>query len=160
MSKGIQKLQEEYKYIRKSGPLINLGGTAGPINKDFLHWKACFIGPKDSPYEGGLFYLEMKFDKNYPDSKPIDVQMRTPTYHPNISCSNGHICDTYMNNWKNTHHIVGIVNAVFDRLAEEHPGNGYQNDNKVKAREFKGKYAYESQEYDWNNCWGKGWKNN
>ena len=85
--------------------------------------------------------------------------MRTPTYHPNIRSSDGHICDTYWNKWENTNDIKGIVNAVFDRLDEEHPGNGYQSDNKVKAREFKGKYAHENQEYDWNNCWGKGWKN-
>ena len=30
MSKGITKLQEEAKYIRKSGILANIGGSAGP----------------------------------------------------------------------------------------------------------------------------------
>ena len=162
MSRGLTKLQEEFKHIRKSGCLAQIGGAAGPINKDPFHWSACFIGPKGSPYEGGLFYIEMKFDNNYPYSHPIDVQMRTPTYHPNISSIDGHICVSYTwpKRWKSTNNIVGIVNAVWDLLAEEHPTNGYQGENRSKAIEFKNRYAYESQEYDWNNSWGKGWSLN
>ena len=159
MSKGLTKLQEELKFIRKSGCFAHIGGSAGPINKDFYHWQACFIGPKGSPYEGGLFFLEMKFDSNYPESPPLDVQMRTPTYHPNISSSSGHVCVSYISSWKKTNNIPGIINAVWDLLAEEHPSNGYQNENRTKASEFKNKYAFEGQSYDWNNSWGKGWSN-
>lgn len=157
MSRGITKLQEEFRQIRKGGILANIGGSAAPINKDYLHWMACFIGPKNSPYTGGLYYIEMKFKNTYPDEGPIDVQMRTPTYHPNIFCDNGHICVSYFSNWKKTNNIAGIVNTVFDLLAEENPGNGYHDHNKDKAREFKNRYAYENQNYDWNNSWGKGW---
>lgn len=157
MSKGIAKLQEEHKQIRKNGSLASIGGAAGPINKDYYHWKACFIGPRNSPYEGGLFYIEMKFNSDYPDSGPIDVQMRTKTYHPNIYSNNGHICDSYWTSWKNTNNIVGIVNTVFDLLSEENPGNGYHGHDKQKAASFKSQYACESQSYDWNNCWDKGW---
>ena len=88
---------------------------------------------------------------------PIDVRMRTPTYHPNIWCSNGHICDSYFSEWKKTNNIVGIVNTVFDLLSEDDPGNGYHSHNKDKASNFRSKYAYESQSFDWNNCWDKGW---
>ena len=157
MSKGIKKLQEERTFIKKSGVLANIGGAAGPINGDFFHWKACFVGPSNTPYAGGLFFIEMKFNENYPDSGPIDVRMRTPTYHPNIWCSNGHICDSYFSEWKKTNNIVGIVNTVFDLLSEDDPGNGYHSHNKDKASNFRSKYAYESQTFDWNNCWDKGW---
>lgn len=157
MSKGITKLQEERKFIKKSGSLANIGGTAGPINGDYYHWKASFVGPNNTPYSGGLFYIEFKFNDQYPDSGPIDVQMRTPTYHPNIWCANGHICDTYFTEWKNTNNIVGIVNTVFDLLSEESPTNGYHDHDKNKAANFKNQYAYENQTFDWNNCWNKGW---
>ena len=165
ISKGLTQLQNEFKHIRKSGCFAVLGGSAGPIRKnnkfDYFHWSGSFIGPKESPYEGGLFIVEMKFDSNYPESPPIDVQMRTPTYHPNIRCSDGHICVSYLwtNKWVKTNNIPGIMNAIFDLLAEEHPTNGYQSENIEKAREYKSKYAYEGQEYDWDNSWGKGWKN-
>lgn len=166
---GVSKLQQEYKYIRKSGILAQIGGSAAPINEinkdnkkeqNFLHWSACFIGPKNTPYMGGLFFIEMRFDENYPNSPPIDVQMRTPTYHPNIDSTNGHICYSYTwkQTWKKTNNIVGIIHGIFDLLSEEKPGNGYQIDNKTKALEFKNKYALEGQNYDWNTSWNKGWK--
>ena len=40
--------------------------------------------------------------------------MRTPIYHPNIFSGNGHICVSYLNDWKNTNDIIGIVNSIFD----------------------------------------------
>ena len=102
MSKGIEKLEEEYKEIKQTNLLCSVAGSAGPIriNKkpDYLHWKACFNGPKNTPYMYGLFIMEIKFDENYPETGP-EVRMRTPTYHPNIDCSNGHICVDYLSHW-------------------------------------------------------------
>jgi ubiquitin-protein ligase len=158
MMTGLSKLQEEYKYIRKSGILATIGGSAGPINKyNYFHWSGCFIGPKNSPYMNGLFYLEMKFPNDYPNKPPYDVQMRTPTYHPNIWNMNGHICVSYLSSWKMDHNIVGIINSVFDLLADENPGNGYHVHDKQKATDYKNIYATESQNIDWNNSWDKGW---
>ena len=154
---GIKKLQEEYKFIRKKGILAQIGGGAAPINKNFLHWRGCVEGPKNSPYSGGLFYFEMKFPENYPNSGPIDVQMRTPIYHPNISNKHGHICVSYLNNWENTNDVVGIVNAIFDLLYESNPDDGYHGIDSKKAEEFKNKYATLYQNIDWNNSWDKGW---
>ena len=158
MKTGISKLEEECKYIRRSGILATIGGSAGPISKNnYFHWCGNFIGPKNSPYMGGLFYIEMKFPSDYPKKGPIDVQMRTPTYHPNIFSLNGHICVSYITNWKKEYNIVGIMNAVFDLLAEENPGNGYHSHDKKKATDFKNIYAVESQNIDWSCSWGKGW---
>ena len=158
-SKGVLNLQAEYKFLRKKDVFSQIGGSAGPIKKDnFLHWTACFIGPINTPYQGGLFYIEMKFDDNYPDSRP-EVRMRTPTYHPNIDCTNGHICVDYISSWKNTNNVAGIVNVVFDLLSNPNPANGYYSTDEKKAANFTSKYAYESQEYDWDKCWDKGWSN-
>ena len=53
--------------------------------------------------------------------------------------------------------IVGIINSVFDLLADENPGNGYHAHDKQKATDYKNIYATESQNIDWNNSWDKGW---
>lgn len=157
MATGIKKLQEEYKFIRKKGILATIGGTAAPIGKDFLHWFGCLNGPKNTPYSGGTYYFEIKFTNEYPNRGPIDVQMRTPIYHPNIDCSNGHICVTYFSNWKNTNDVVGIVNTIFDLLDDPNPKSSYNSTNIKKAEEFKQKYATLEQNFDWNNTWDKGW---
>lgn len=158
MSQGIAKLQEEYKEIKTTDLLLSVAGSAGSIKKDFLHWKACFNGPKNTPYMYGLFIIEMKFSERYPDEGP-EVRMRTPTYHPNIDCNNGHICVEYLSKWQKNYNIIGIINTVHDLLADPNPKSSYCSVNNEKALKMRSKYAVESQSYDWNSCWDKGWKN-
>ena len=156
MKKGLQKLEEEIKFIRRKGPLASIGGSAGPINGDMFHWQALFVGPIGSYYEGGLYYLEMIFSEEYP-SVPPKVRMRTPIYHPNIS-SSGKICVDYLNYWKDENNIVGLLNAVYLLLSltKEPEGGwkGYKDFNLEKTLELKSK-ANLSQKYDWND---KNWE--
>lgn len=81
------------------------------------------LAKKNSRYISGLYFIEFKFNYNYPNEGPIDAQMRTPTYHPNICCNTGHVYVKYFSEWKNTNNIIGIANTLFDLLAEENPGN-------------------------------------
>ena len=57
MYSAVILLQNEYKDIKK-GLLSAIDGSAGPLNKsNFKHWVACFIGPSETPYEGGYSIL-------------------------------------------------------------------------------------------------------
>jgi len=157
-STGILKLQEEYKKIRKKNIFGAIQGTVAPIEDDFLHWSGCFAGPKNTPYSDGTYYFEIKFTHDYPQKGPIDVQMRTKILHPNIDTKNGHICDSYFSNWKNTYTVAGIVNAIFDLLDEPNCNDGYRATlDEKKASELNLKYATIEQEYDWNKSWNQGW---
>ena len=82
------RIQKELYEVRHSDALASIGGCAGPIKKsDLYHWKACFIGPKNSGYDGGLFRLLIDFPNDYPKSKP-EVNFKYPVFHPNIYCKN------------------------------------------------------------------------
>ena len=157
MSTGIKKLQEEYRYIRKNGVLSTIEGTAAPVKKDFLHWFGCIVGPKNTPYAGGTYYFEFKFTNDYPNKGPIDVRMKTPIYHPNITNSNGHICVQYFSSWNRSYDVVGIVNAIFDLLDNPNPGNAYNSTDAGKAQDFNRRFATQDQSFDWSNSWDKGW---
>ena len=159
MSTGVKKLQEEYIFIRKNNVLSGAGGTASPFKKDFLHWYGCIVGPKNTPYENGIYYFEMKFTSDYPNKGPIDVRMKTPIYHENINSSNGHICDSYFSSWQNTNDVAGIVHAIFELLNNPNPGSSYNSTNKQKAQELNQKFAMRvDQTYDWSKSWDQGWK--
>jgi ubiquitin-protein ligase len=150
---GISKLQSEHKFIKRSGILATHGGTAAPIKKNYLHWFGNIEGPKNSPYEKGTFYFEMKFKNTYPEPGCIeDVQMRTPIVHPNISCSNGHICVSYISGWTNKNTIAGIVNSIFELLK-----NPSTTVDTSKAKNYTSLYASTIQNINWDSSWNKGW---
>ncbi len=41
--------------------------SAGPVDKEnMLYWQAMVFGTEDSPYQGGVFYIDIVFPPEYP----------------------------------------------------------------------------------------------
>ena len=72
--------------------------SAGPIGEDIFNWQATIMGPSDSPYQGGVFFLTIKFPPDYP-FKPPKVQFNTKIYHPNINANGGICLDILKEQW-------------------------------------------------------------
>lgn len=152
-SKGVDRIEKEFKEIKKKKGLNQIGGSAGIINKDYKHWRACFIGPQGTPYENGLYFIEFKLKDDYPSSRPL-ARFRTKIWHPNVALDSGAICLDYIKgNWSPNNTLREAILSIFYLLTSPNfnsPLNpDAKNDYEKTAREYNGKYAFQWQEYNW-----------
>ena len=126
-------LKEQY-YEILNDPILSLGVTVGLVNEgDLFHWNISLLGPQDTPYGGGLFFLTADFPEDFPNSKP-EVRFTNKMYHLNVSPSNGHICINTLNNWKKGTRMTTVISDIFALFYAQNPDSPY--DGKM-ANEYR-----------------------
>ncbi|XP_061562477.1 ubiquitin-conjugating enzyme E2 D2-like isoform X9 [Phycodurus eques] len=131
---ALKRIHKELQDLQRDPPAQC---SAGPVSDDMFHWQATIMGPGDSPYQGGVFFLTILFPTDYP-FKPPKVAFTTKIYHPNIN-SNGSIClDILRSQWS-----PALTVSKDDPLVPD-IAQIYKNDkekyNKL-AKEWTQKYA-------------------
>jgi len=58
---------------------------------DLFEWRIWVEGPKDTPYDTGVFQLVMKFPVDYPMSPP-ELKFISDFWHPNVYKDTGIVC--------------------------------------------------------------------
>ena len=115
----IKRLQNELTDLQ-ANPVSNC--SAGPIGSELTNWQATIFGPEDTPYFGGIFYLELKFTNEYP-FKPPKVYFKTPIYHCNINRQGGICLDILKDNWSPALNISKLLLSICSLLAEPNPND-------------------------------------
>ena len=154
---AMKRIKNEY---RNSPPNQNIGFVVGLIDQEnYFKWKVSMVGPKDSPYRGATFILEVDFPDNYPESAP-EIYFITPIYHLNVNPYNnsnwgiklGHVSLNVLNDWKPEYTIKEIFIYIYALLYNPNPNfafgfervNEFKFNRKLyeeKAKYFTYKYA-------------------
>ena len=76
----------------------------------------------DSPYQGGVFFLTIKFPTDYP-FKPPKVQFNTKIYHPNINANGGICLDILKDQWSPALTISKVLLSICSLLTDPNPND-------------------------------------
>merc|ERR1712166_935946 len=75
------------------------GVFAETVGDDMRHWKGMLKGPDGTPYDGGVFEVDIVLTEDYPYNPP-KMKFTTKVWHPNVSSQTGAIClDILKNEW-------------------------------------------------------------
>mmetsp|Transcript_52475 Transcript_52475/g.94055 ORF Transcript_52475/g.94055 Transcript_52475/m.94055 type:complete len:546 (-) Transcript_52475:88-1725(-) len=161
-----KRIMSEIKQVANSSAGEGVHIFPSPDTLNF--WRALIEGPAGSPFEGGVFLLNVIIPDSYPFSAP-QIVFETPVYHCNVSDS-GKIClDLLQDRWNPSLTVPKALEAVRVMLSSPDTNDAlrqwiaeltiaYQNSNGAdtryldKAQESTSQHAALSVE-DWKKKW-------
>eukprot|EP00359_Climacostomum_virens_P010760 CAMPEP_0204914798 /NCGR_PEP_ID=MMETSP1397-20131031/12692_1 /ASSEMBLY_ACC=CAM_ASM_000891 /TAXON_ID=49980 /ORGANISM="Climacostomum Climacostomum virens, Strain Stock W-24" /LENGTH=112 /DNA_ID=CAMNT_0052086535 /DNA_START=127 /DNA_END=465 /DNA_ORIENTATION=+ len=78
------------------------------------------MGPDDSPFQGGVFFLNIQFPTDYP-FKPPKISFTTRVYHPNINANGGICLDILKDQWSPALTISKVLLSICALLTDANP---------------------------------------
>eukprot|EP00878_Enallax_costatus_P043477 GHUV01051472.1.p1 GENE.GHUV01051472.1~~GHUV01051472.1.p1 ORF type:complete len:145 (+),score=15.40 GHUV01051472.1:64-498(+) len=96
------------------------GISASPSEDNLRYFNVMILGPTSSPYEGGVFKLELFLPEDYPMAPP-KVRFLTKIYHPNVD-KLGRIClDILKDKWSPALQIRTVLLSIQALLSAPNP---------------------------------------
>ena len=174
MNKDIARtrITNEFNDINRN-PMANIGFSVGlPNENNVFEWRCTIMGPADTNYKNGLFYVRVLFPDNYPNEKP-EVRFITPIYHVNVNHVQnygqevdplGHVCISTINKWKPSYTMRQVFIDIFALFYLGNPESPFSLDRKneminnrplyeEKVKYFTKKYAFIGNPYKEYTSW-------
>lgn len=114
---ALRRIKKELELLQKE-PIPNC--SAGILNNNYYTWEATLIGPIGTPYEGGIFIINLSLPKKYPIFPP-QVRFDTKIFHPNIDGEGGICLDILKDQWSPVLGISKILLSVCSLLNDPNP---------------------------------------
>ncbi|CAJ1374959.1 unnamed protein product [Effrenium voratum] len=86
-------------------------------SEDISFWRALMEGPAGTPFEGGVFALDVFIPSDYPFRAP-NISFKTPIYHCNVS-ANGKLClDILRESWHPSLTVAKCLEKIREMVAQ------------------------------------------
>lgn len=141
----IRRLKKEWSDINQEIEKTREKITVKLINEELTHWKATITGSNNSPFEGGIFTLDITFPLEYPFKPPI-IKFCNKIYHPNINDSGAICLDILKDQWSPALSIFKVILSISSLIVDPNPNDPLSPDvaNIYKTnREYYNKIAKE-----------------
>ncbi|CAL1300348.1 unnamed protein product [Larinioides sclopetarius] len=112
-----RRLENELQDINREPPPLC---SAVPVGDDLFHWRAAIMGPPDSPYYGGVFFLTLDIPANYP-MVPPKVVFTTSIYHLNVKNDGALNSDIFGSQWTPAFTISKLLLSICSLLSNPDP---------------------------------------
>ena len=156
MNQAVTLINNEFNDLAQN-PIAAIGVCVGKPDQNNPYEQRCtMIGPSDTSFGGGLFYLRIKFPTNYPYSAP-EVLFITPIYHVNVNhinqpgCPLGHICLSTLNFWNPEYRMREVLTNIFALFYLGNPDSPFGIDRQNEMRNtpdlFERKIKYFTKKY-------------
>ena len=115
-------IYNEFQKCQQDDDLLQIGCTFKLKDNNMHQWRVTMCGPKETPYENGIFTICILFPLDYPRHGP-EFRFLNKVYHLNVDWRNdrclGHISLNHLNEWRVCGKVTkfptyGIKQALFD----------------------------------------------
>ena len=114
---ALRRIQKELLEMERDPPT---NCSAGPKGDDLFHWKATILGPEKTPFQGGIFFLDIFYPTDYP-FKPAKFRFTTKLYHPNINSDGGICLDILKEQWSPALTTSKVLLSICSLLCDPNP---------------------------------------
>jgi len=143
---ALKRIMREYKELTQDAPFENDACTVQPKNDDYMQWQATLTGPAGSPYEDGLFFLDIDFPVDYP-FKPPKIKFTTNIYHCNVNEKGGICLDSLKDKWSPTLTTKSVLAEIMALLQFPNPDNPLRAEIAKLYKEDKAQHDKNAAEY-------------
>ena len=109
--------------MMKSNDLVHNNYSIELIDESNTHLIGKIIGAPDTPFEYGVFQIDILIPDKYP-FEPPDCKFITKVWHPNVSSQTGVIClDILKDQWAAAMTIESVLTSLQSFLSSPEPGD-------------------------------------
>ncbi|BES98866.1 ubiquitin-conjugating enzyme [Nesidiocoris tenuis] len=129
-----QRIKREFKEVIRSEEVAKCAIKVELVGDSYTELRGEIGGPPDTPYEGGVFTLDIKIPDTYPFNPP-KVRFVSKIWHPNISSVTGAIClDILQDQWAAAMTLRTVLLSLQALMASPEPDDPQ---DAVVAKQYK-----------------------